>query len=187
MTLATMMKLALRQLDEPTEDLSEYEELFRSYANMGYMIALRLFYKPRMVIDVVTDELGDADIGGLGIARVVNVRDGDGSETIFAMDEDGITLHTGALYQCISVLGEIECPTMLRGTDEPMLPEYAQPALVDYICYRHLMNGNSAKQSRAMAYYQQFTRAMQEIEPQGKGSTTRFKNLYAVTGFRKGW
>lgn len=181
MTLATMMKLALRQLDEPTEDLSEYEELFRSYANMGYMIALRLFYKPRMVIDVVTDELGDADIGGLGIARVVNVRDGDGSETIFAMDEDGITLHTGALYQCISVLGEIECPTMLRGTDEPMLPEYAQPALVDYICYRHLSSGNLAKQSRAEFFRDSFYQQMRALRPQGADSVRALKNLYQAT------
>ena len=47
MTLANIMKLALRQLDEAAEDIAEYDELFRSYANMGYMIALRLFLKPR--------------------------------------------------------------------------------------------------------------------------------------------
>ena len=39
MTLAQIMTLALRQLDEDIQDLSEYEDVFRVYANIGHDIA----------------------------------------------------------------------------------------------------------------------------------------------------
>ena len=73
-----------------------------------------------------------------------------------------------------------------NGLDEPLLPEYAQPALADYICYRHLSSGNLAKQSRAEFFRQSFYQQMRTINPQGAGSVTRMQNLYAVTDARYG-
>ena len=181
MTLATMMKLALRQRDEAAEDLSEYDELFRSYANMGYMIALRLFLKPREVIEVRTDSMGSAELTGLFIARVIEVRDREGRSVRFVMDGDGRTLHTGACAQTVTLIAEIECPPLENGLDEPMLPEYAQPALADYICYRHLSSGNLAKQSRAEFFRQSFYQQMRAMKPQGAGSVQTLRNLYAAT------
>ena len=175
------MKLALRQQDEAAEDMSEYDELFKSYANMGYMIALRLFLKPREVMELRTDSEGCADISGLFIARVVEVRDGQGRRVRFVISGDGHTLHTDATAQMLSVLCEIECPPMTDGLDEPMLPEYAHPALADYICYRHLSSGNLAKQSRAEFFRQSFYQQMRAMTPQGAGSVTRLKNLYEAT------
>lgn len=175
------MKLALRQLDEAAEDMSEYDELFRSYANMGYMIALRLFLKPREVMELRTDSAGCADLAGLFIARVVEVWDEEGRRVRFVMGGDGHTLHTGACAQRVRVLCEIECPPLESGLDEPMLPEYAQPALADYICYRHLSSGNLAKQSRAEFFRQSFYQQMRAMTPQGAGSVTRLKNLYLAT------
>ena len=49
MTLSQIIAQALRQLDEDAEDVSEYEERFRVYANMGYDIAVREYLKPRRV------------------------------------------------------------------------------------------------------------------------------------------
>ena len=184
MTLASIMKLALRQLDEAAEDMSEYDELFKSYANMGYMIALRLFLKPREVLEIRTDSRGCAELDGLFIARVVEVRDEQDRSVRFVMDGDGHTLHTGAAEQTVSVLAEIECPPMTDGMDEPMLPEFAHPALADYICYRHLSSGNLAKQSRAEFFRQSFYQQMRAMTPQGAGSVTRMKNLYMVTDVR---
>ena len=181
MTLASIMKLALRQLDEAAEDLSEYDELFRSYANMGYMIALRLFLKPREVIEVRTDSMGSAELTGLFIARVVEVRDREGRSVRFVMDSDGRTLHTGACAQMVTLIAEIECPPLENGLDEPMLPEYAQPALADYICYRHLSSGNLAKQSRAEFFRNSFYEQMRAMKPQSDGSVKGMKNLYAAT------
>ena len=40
MTLAEIMRLALRQLDEDPADISDFSDLFRSYANIGYKIAV---------------------------------------------------------------------------------------------------------------------------------------------------
>ena len=180
MTLSSIMKLALRQLDEAAEDISEFDEVFASYANMGYMIALRMFLKPRETFELDTDQRGRAEVRALCLSRIVEVRDREEREIPFAISADGHTLLTQAKGQKITVLAEIDCPPLVKDTDEPMLPEYAQPALADYICYRHLSSGNLAKQSRAEFFRQSFYQQMRAMKPQGAGSVTRRKNLYAA-------
>ena len=184
MTLASIIKLALRQLDEAPEDIAEYEEVFRSYANMGYMIALRMFLKPREVFDMYTDSLGCADLRGLCIARVVEVRDEMGRCVRFVISGDGNTLHTAATGAALRVLCEVESPPLVHALDEPLLPQYAHPALADYICYRHLSSGNLAKQSRAEFFRQSFYQQMRAMKPQGEGSVRQESNLYLATDAR---
>lgn len=181
MTLAGIMKLALRQLDEAAEDISEYDELFRSYANMGYMIALRLFLKPRETFRLQSDEGGRAEIRALPIGRVVDVYDGQGRNMAFDIAASGEAILTGRRNEEINVLCEMEYPAMAADTDEPRLPEYAHPALADYICYRHLSSGNLAKQSRAKFFEASFYQQMRAMTPQGAGSVTRLKHLYEAT------
>lgn len=181
MTLAGLMKLALRQLDELPEDISEYDELFRSYANMGYMIAMRLYVKPRETFCVKTGEDGRADISAMPIARVIEARDETGKSIWFDVEADGQTIITRADGQKLSLLCETEPAPLECDTDEPRLPEYAHPAIADYICYRHLSSGSLAKQSRAQFFYQSFYQQMRALRPQGADSVTRMKNLYSVT------
>ncbi|MGN0774448.1 MAG: hypothetical protein ACI4MP_11750 [Candidatus Ventricola sp.] len=184
MTLASIMKLALRQLDEAAEDIAEYDELFRSYANMGYMIALRLFLKPRETFELTTDAQGSADISALPILRVVEARNAQGLPVRFFLSADGKAMETGEKNAVIRALCEVEWPPLEGDSDEPRLPEYAHPALADYICYRHLSSGNLAKQSRAEFFRQNFYQQMRTLNPQGAGSVTRMRNLYAVTDAR---
>lgn len=184
MTLASIMKLALRQLDEAAEDIAEYDELFRSYANMGYMIALRLFLKPRETFELTTDEEGRADITALPIMRVVEVLDAQGRPVRFSLSADGTALKTGEKEAGIRALCEVEWAALEEDTDEPRLPSYAHPALADYICYRHLSSGSLAKQSRAEFFRQSFYQQMRTLTQQGAGSVTRLRNLYAVTDAR---
>jgi len=190
MTLAGIMKLALRQLDEAAEDISEYDELFRSYANMGYMIALRLFLKPRETFEVTSDEGGRADIRALPIGRVVEVRDAQGADVCFDTAADGGAILTGRKNETFTLLCEAEYPAMAADTDEPRMPEYAHPALADYICFRHLSSGNLAKQSRAKFFETSFYQQMRAMTPQGAGSVTRLRHLYEATGAgyrRRAW
>jgi len=182
MTLLGIMKLALGQLDEAAEDLSEYDELFRSYANMGYMIAVRLFLRPRERFEIATDEEGRAEIRALPLGRIIELRDGKGRDVPFDVEADGAHIRTGRKKETLSAVCEIEAKEMTGETDEPILPAYAHPALADYICYRHLSSGNLAKQSRAQFFYQSFYQQMRALRPQGAESVTRMKNLYAVTG-----
>ena len=175
------MKLALRQLDEESSSISEHEELFKSYANMGYMIALRLYLKPREVLDEESDIHGCVNLEGLPLVRVVEVRDMMGRSVMFEMDSEGHMLHTEARSQKLKVICEIDCPPMTDSLDKPMLPEYVQPALADYICYRHLSCGSLAKQSRAEFFRNSFYEQMRAIMPQGMGSVTKKKNLYQAT------
>ena len=181
MTLAGIMKLALKQLDEPMEDIGEYDGLFRSYANMGYMIALRQFYRPRETFVLTTDKRGRALIGALPIRRVVMVKGECGEEIGFAVAADGAAIETNERGKTLLVLAEVEREMLKKETDEPLLPEYAHAALADYICYRHLSSGSLSKQSRAEFFRDSFYRQMHAIVRQGDGSVTRMKNLYAVT------
>ena len=184
MTLAGIMKLAMRQLDEAAEDISEYDELFRSYANMGYMIALRQFYRPRETFALVTDEKGRADICAFPIRRVVMVKNERGEEIGFLIAADGEAIETGEKEKTLHVLAEVEREPLIKETDEPQLPQYVHAALADYICYRHLSSGSLSKQSRAEFFRQSFYQQMLALAPQGEGSVTRMKNLYTVTQAR---
>lgn len=186
MTLANIMKLALRQLDEAAEDIAEYDELFRSYANMGYIIALRLFLRPRETFELTTDAQGRADISALPVMRVVEMRNAQGRPVRFSLSADGRTIETEEKDADVQALCEVEWPALEADTDEPRLPQYAHPALADYICYRHLSSGNLAKQSCAEFFRQSFYQQMRTINPQGAGSVTRMQNLYAVTDARYG-
>lgn len=184
MTLANIMKLAMRQLDEAAEDIAEYEELFRSYANMGYMIAIRLFYKPRETFVLTTDGKGRAEIRALPIRRVVAVRDTQGRDVWFDLSPDGAAIETGEKERTLHALCEVEREAMKSALDEPQLPQYAHAALADYICYRHLSSGSLSKQSRAEFFRQSFYQQMRALSHEGEGSVTRKKNLYAVTDAR---
>lgn len=184
MTLASIMKLALRQLDEAAEDIAEYDELFRGYANMGYMIAIRMFLRPREIFALTTDETGRAEIRALPIRRVVGVKNTQGREIGFALAADGTAIETGEKEKEISALCEVEREALKSATDEPQMPEYAHAALADYICYRHLSSGSLSKQSRAEFFRQSFYQQMRALTYEGEGSVTRMKNLYAVTDGR---
>ena len=187
MTLANIMKLALRQLDEAAEDIAEYDELFRSYANMGYMIALRLFLKPRETFELTTDAQGRADISALPVMRVVEMRNAQGRPVRFSLSADGRTIETKEKDAAVQALCEVEWPALEADTDEPRLPQYAHPALADYICYRHLSSGNLAKQSRAQHFRNEFYAQMQRLSPRPSGGVTGYRNFYTVTDSRWGW
>lgn len=187
MTLGKIMRLALRQLDEDPADISEYDDLFRVYANQGYRIALRDYLKPREWFELRVDKRGFADIWGMGIVRVEEAKDARGGALRFRLSADGRALHFPdgeAWDKPVWALCETVYPDMREDTDEPRLPEEAHAALIDYICYRHLMNGNLAKQSRAQAYQQSFYQHMRALRPHGYGSVTRLKNFYEETGLR---
>lgn len=184
MTLAEIMRLALRQLDEDPADISEFADLFRSYANMGYKILVSRFLKPKEVMPLATDEKGEAYIEGVGIAHIVALRDDMGRSVWNRMSEDGTRLITSAKNATLTATYAAEYPPLREDTEEPRIPEYAHHALVDYICYRHLLSGNAAKQSRAMVYYQAFEQTARTIMPQGSGSVTNFRNLYEATDIR---
>lgn len=188
MTLAQMMKMALRQLDEAPEDLSEYDELFRSYANAGYQMAVGNYLRPREMRVLETDEHGRAQIAAQGIRRVITLEHADrrcGGEVLFQLEEDGRAIRTACPGARLHALCEVRYPEMARDSDEPRLPESVHPALADYICYRWLSTGSPAKQKRAQVFYAQYLQAMQQLEPDGYRSVTRERRLYRATDVRR--
>ena len=89
MTLSQLIAHALRQLDEDAEDVSEYEESFKVYANMGYDIAVREYLKPRRIFYTDVDEEGNAPVPGMLATRVVELRDEYGRDVGYDLDPDG--------------------------------------------------------------------------------------------------
>ena len=142
---------------------------------------MRLFLRPRETFCLRSDEGGRADIRALPISRVIEVRDGQERSVRFEMAADGGAILTGEKDEALKVLCEVEYPAMTADTEEPRLPEYAHPALADYICFRHLSSGNLAKQSRAKFFETSFYQQMRALTPQGAGSVTRLRHLYEAT------
>ena len=187
MTLAQIIKLALSQLDEDLEDAMDYDELLKMYANQGYQIAAETYYKPKLRVDVKSDDNGFIDrLSWLGEGKVYEIHDMQGRYTPYHMTLDGTMIRVPGRNAQYYVYVEEKYPMLVEGSDVPRIPETAHPGLVDYVCYKFLFNGNAAKQQRAAVYQQEFVRAMQRIVPQGSGSVTHTHGLYAATDIRCG-
>ena len=186
MKLAEIMQLALRQLDEDPADVSDYDDLFRRYANEGYHIVMRDQYKPRKMIRIETDEHGAADVSGLGIVRVIELHGKHPGGVWFDLSLDGTKIFTREKSAALDAMVETEIPMLTLDADEPKFPEWAHSCLADYICYRHLSAGNAAKQQKAQFWLNSFYQTVRRIRPVGQGSVTRHRNLYTVTDIRYG-
>lgn len=184
MTLAQIMALALRQLDEDAQDVAEYADAFRVYANIGYGIAVREYLKPREWFSLHANEQGEAILPDERIVRVVQLRGGQDAELAYSLSADGKRLMLREKNSEAQALCEVSYPRLIADTDEPMLPESVHYALADYICYRHLSTGSLAKQSRAEFFLTNFYAAMRGLRPQGMGSVKDYRNLYVVTDVR---
>lgn len=184
MRLADIMRLALRQLDEEPEDMEDFADLFRVYANTGYRLLLERYVRPRETMTLHTDEHGEVYVYGMELESIISCRDERGRDVPCRMSADGLRMETLRRDADITVVCEVRYPPLEDDGDEPMIPAHAHPAIADYICYSCLLNGNAAKQSRAMAYLQRFEQVARTIRTQGSGSVTGFKNLYAASDIR---
>ena len=184
MTFDQIRRMAALQLDEDPADMDELSELLTAYVNEGYQIALRDYVRPRERFSCRTDAQGRAQLGTRHILRMVTLTDEDGRDVPFALSSDGQAMETARPDAQLSGVAEVAYPDMKAGSDVPRMDETAHMALCDYACWRYLCNGNLAKQSRAQHYQQRFYAAMRALRPQGMGSVTGYRGLYAVTDAR---
>ena len=113
--------------------------------------------------------------------HILELHNDAGFKVPYQVSADGKSLCARLKEEELYATCEVAYPKLERPQDEPMLPEQAHGALVDYICYRHLLNGNAAKQSRAQLYLMQYERAMRELPSQGAESITRMRGLYEAS------
>lgn len=192
MTLAQIMRLALRQLDEDPADISDFRDLFIEYLNEGYEKAVRDYLRPRNTFQFVTDDDGVIDITGIPIDSIVSVVADDFGMALHAsMGPDGhsIKVYGGrnAANLAVTVIARIRFPRLEKDVEEPRLPVETHMALVDYICYRYKLTGNLAKQSQAQAFLARYQEALQRIRYVGQGSVVNHQNLYSATSRRSPW
>ena len=135
MTLSQILRLALRQLDEAPEDAGDYDDLFKSYANIGYDIAVREYLKPRERRTLYARCGGALRIDDEDVERVARLWDCEGRERAFAPGADGRSVEVFGPAPCegegMLALCEVRYPPMERETDEPRLPPSAQAALAE--------------------------------------------------------
>ena len=125
MTLSQIIAQALRQLGEDPQDVSEYEEAFKVYANMGYDIAVREYLKPRREMCLDIDGNGRAPVVGVIVNRVIRMTDEDGRDVAFDLAGDGRSLtvwRDDLKGKTLRALCEVSFPPMEDGEDEPLLP-----------------------------------------------------------------
>lgn len=188
MTLAQIMRFALLQLDEDPADIDEYADLFRMYANDGYTELVEQYAKPREIFTLYAGECGfvstqDMDI--LRVASVERIREGRHEPLPWTVAEDGAGIFVPVRDEDVAVLAEVRRPPLVEDTDVPCLPESVHTALVNYICWRHLMTGNLAKQSRAQAFLSLYVKQAAALRPQGMGGVHTMRGLYAATDIRR--
>lgn len=187
-TLAQIMRMALVMLGEDPADMDEYADAFRLYANEGYAELVQQYAKPRETFVLGADARGFVPTEGLGILRVSGVwrTKGEQHETLpFEPAPDGTGVTVPVQQEDVELLCEVERPPLEEDTDEPCLPPSAHGALINYICYRHLLTGNLAKQSRAQAFRSLFYQQAAALRPQGMGSVRRMRGLYDATDVRR--
>ena len=187
MTLAQIMRMALVMLGEDAADMDEYADAFRLYANEGYAELVQQYAKPRETFVLAADERGFVPTDGLDILRVVGVwrtKDGRREALPFEPAPDGAGVSVPVHDEDVELLCEVTRPPLEEDTDEPCLPPSAHGALINYICYRHLLTGNLAKQSRAQAFRSLYYQQAAALRPQGMGSVRRMRGLYDATDIR---
>lgn len=121
MTLSQIIAQALRQLGEDPQDVSEYEEAFKVYANMGYDIAVREYLKPRREMCLDIDGNGRAPVVGVIVNRVIRMTDEDGRDVAFDLAGDGRSLtvwRDDLKGKTLRALCEVSFPPMEDGEDD---------------------------------------------------------------------
>lgn len=182
MNVNSIFKHALLEMDEDPADISDYDEKFKMYLNMGYQLIVRKYYKPRETVVVRTDKEGYLNLYGYNVEEIVAMQTVDGRPVTYEVHPDGRNEYqTSARGQKVAVVYVTSYPPLVDELDEPNLPEHVHYALVNYICYKHLSSGNLAKQSRAQYYLQSFYEAMGMLKPTGSGSVKTYTNFYAAT------
>ena len=181
MTLAQIYKLALRQLDEDIEDISEYVELFRQYSNEGCYIVMNDYYKPCMELRMSSDDGGRVYLNAMDVHHVISCVDAYGRTHPCAASPDGMYVNVGVPDIELIMMCQMLPRQMISDQDEPPFPKENHFVLVDYICYRHLITGNAAKQARARVFHDNFLLGCRRIRPQGAGSVRTMCNLYAAS------
>ena len=185
MTLAEIMHLALRQLDEDPADVSDHDDVMRVYANEGYQNVMRDVYRPRYTVTLETDGSGAASLRGMKIIRIAALCDEQGRPAAYVLSPDGQSIRTNVRHAELAATVETEHPPLTQGTDEPKFPQWAHSVLADYICYRHLSGGSLVKQQRAQFFLKRFWVNARRIRPQGMGSAVRLTGLNTETDVRR--
>ena len=176
MTLKEIMELSLRLMMEDVDDdtLTEYGPLLKSVINDAYMDICRFKYVPTKSENIA---LSDGAFNVLNLSETLNdiikIKYGD-KELPFNI-EDGVCSVFSLTDETVSVRYSYLPPVLSADTDVPIIPEEFHTALADYAVFRALGTGSSARQTRALFFFDIYVRKANKIERMDKKSTIENK------------
>ena len=84
-------------------------------------------------------------------------------------------------YERLAALhGKTEMEPLVRGNDEPDLPEWMQPSIADWATWQLLRNGNPGRQQRGIQFRAMFEETVARALREGgvTGKRTKFTGIY---------
>jgi|GEM_PF-1404857 len=177
MTLKEIMELSLRLMMEDVDDdtLAEYGPLLKSVINDAYMDICRFKYVPTKSENITLSD-GAFNISELSetLNEIIKI-EYDDKELPFNI-EDGVCSVFLLRDETVFVKYSYLPPALSVDTDVPIIPEEFHTALADYAVFRMLSTGSSARQTRAMFFFDIYVRKANKIERMDKSGT--IKNKY---------
>ena len=176
MTLKEIMELSLRLMMEDVDEdtLTDFRPLLTRVINDAYIDICRFKYVPiKNEERTLTD--GTFELSNLTstVNEIINIKYGDKELPFHA--EDGRCSVFSVKNETVTVRYSYLPPEMSEDNDEPIIPEEYHTCLADYAVFRALGTGSSARQTRALFFFDVYIRKANKIERMDKIKTIENK------------
>lgn len=177
MTLREIMELSIRLLSEDVDEetISDYMPLLKSVINDAYIDICRYKYVPVKKEDITLNE-GAFNTSALSMSlnEILEIKLND-KELPFRV-EDGICTVFSKTNETVSVKYSYIPNKLNKDSDTPIFASQYHSCLADYAVYRLLGMGTTARQSRALFFYDIYLNRANKIERMEKSE--KIKNKY---------
>lgn len=176
MTLKEIMELSLRLMMEDVDEdtLTEFRPLLTSVINDAYLDICKFKYVPSKTEDIKLND-GAFNLSDLGstVNEIIDVKYGD-KQLQFNV-QDKVCSVLSMKDETVTVRYSYIPPKLIEDNDEPILPEEYHTCLADYATFRALGTGSSARQTRALFFFDVYIRKANKIERMDKSDTIENK------------
>lgn len=177
MTLREIMELSIRLLSEDVDEetISDYMPLLKSVINDAYIDICRYKYVPVKKEDITLSGGAFNTLAlSMSLNEIVEIKENN-KELPFRV-EDGICTVFSKTDETVSVKYSFIPNRLINDSDTPIFGSQFHSCLADYAVYRLLGMGTSARQSRALFFYDIYLNRANKIERMEKSE--KIENKY---------
>lgn len=176
MTLREIMELSIRLLSEDVDEdtISDYMPLLKSVINDAYIDICRYKYVPVKKEDVTLNGgMFNTSALSMSLNEIVEIK--ENNKNLSFRIEDGICAVFSKTDETVSVKYSYIPDRLINDSDTPIFGSQYHSCLADYAVYRLLGMGTSARQSRALFFYDIYLNRTSKIERMEKSETIEKK------------